>query len=691
MRTDTTSWLGDAPGAGPTTAESRSGAPEALGTFLLPGQDGDAATETEGARFSRGGVAAPRLGGAVRAERAALEGQIHGALSHAARKGSQVVLAVVDLDGFWTVNESVGHHGGDAVLDAVYVRLRGHLGGSAVVATLSGDQFAVLGTDFGGTVEAANLGTAALEALAEPIETHAGVFCLTASIGVAVASGGGSAEALLRDADTARRHAKQQGGDRCALFHPSMRPASGPRPAPDLRRALEAEELALVYQPIVDLTEERVSGLEALVRWRHRDRGLLEPSEFLPAAERDGLVARIDAWVLREACSQVARWSREPHARDWATVAVNVSAASLRDAGFCDDVQRILGETGIAASQLVVHVSEPVLGGEDPLAVSRMADLRAAGVWVTLDRVGTAALPLGRLAGLPVDALAVDRALVHRMEAADGAAAVIDALARMTKGLGLSLRADGVESQGQLHALARIGVDRVQGHLFARPMAAQHVRRWLESWRRPPSTMLASTPKVDADETVTLQTAADALGVSASTLRRWADSGRIRAVRTAGRHRRFPVTEVRRVSARGKGKPEPARPRLPSRPAPAVAELISAHGAALRDAAVRAMYDDGHAAGWFASDGARPALSEWTAALAAAFRSGQYQATVAATNGLVRRARLAGASMLERYVFAERFCAALLRASERTGGEPETQAATRRLFAVLRYEILRDE
>ncbi|GAB3845708.1 putative bifunctional diguanylate cyclase/phosphodiesterase [Dactylosporangium cerinum] len=381
-----------------------------------------------------------------------------------------VSVAVIDLDNFKGINDELGHAVGDALLQAVGEVLTAHVPAGSTVARLGGDEYALLlhGTDQAAHERTLNTITTSLR-LPQHCAGHDLV--VEASIGLAAARPGDTAAELLRRADVAMYEAKNQGKGRWSSYRPAMdqRGAEQARIAGDLRTALDTGQLHLVYQPIVDITDGSLYGVEALIRWNHPDRGPIPPVDFIPAAERTGPIVPLGAWILAEACGQAVRWRRELGAAAPETVSVNVSARQLREAGFAAEVAAILRRTGLPARHLTVEVTETAVfdGGA---ALQELHALKALGVTVALDDFGTGHSSLGLLRTCPVDLLKVDKSFVdtvtHGGEHAVIAAAPID----ISNGLHLRAVAEGVETAEQAAELRRLGYRYAQGYHYARPL-----------------------------------------------------------------------------------------------------------------------------------------------------------------------------------------------------------------------------
>jgi diguanylate cyclase (GGDEF)-like protein/PAS domain S-box-containing protein len=405
------------------------------------------------------------------------------------RAGAARVPAVlfVDLDEFKTVNDSLGHAAGDALLATVAERLLGATRGSDTVARLGGDEFAILLTAVPDDEAAAVAAARVVAAVAAPVALCGREIRVTASVGIAVARGGESPDDLLRNADLALYRAKERGKGRFECFAPAMHAAAVERLEleADLRRALADGELMLHYQPVVDLASGHAVGAEALARWRHPERGLVPPGVFVPVAEATDLIVPLSRWALAEACAAAARWpGEEPGGAPPLSIAVNVSGRHLQRAGFVEDVAAALRTSGLAPRRLVLEVTESVLLADLDTAVGRLEALRALGVRVALDDFGTGYSSLAYLERLPVDVLKIDRAFTADITAGGKRAALARAVVTIADTLGLRTVAEGVETAAQRAELSALGCALGQGYLFARPLDDGALRALLADGRR---------------------------------------------------------------------------------------------------------------------------------------------------------------------------------------------------------------
>ena len=393
------------------------------------------------------------------------------------------------MDRFKTVNDSLGHTAGDALLQAIAARLRSLLRPEDTIARLGGDEFAILVEDVRLPDETLALAKRVLAAFDEPFDLDGRQMAIRSSIGVVVTSvGERTGDDLLRDADVAMYRAKVGGRGSYALFEPSMQADVAARMEleSDLRAAVEAESLTLAYQPIVTLPEGGVVGVEALARWEHPDRGAVSPLVFIACAEDAGLIITLGRWVLRRACADVAELRQSSPAAKDLRLSVNVSPRQLSDADFVGIVLGALEESGLPPDALDLEVTESVVFDCGEEGIERLGVLRAAGIGISLDDFGTGFSSLGNLRTLPIDQLKVDRTFVAALLDGGIETAVVEAVVGLGAALGASVVAEGIEDAGVAARLAELGCPLGQGYLFGRPQPIEHLRdRYQDAPDRP--------------------------------------------------------------------------------------------------------------------------------------------------------------------------------------------------------------
>jgi diguanylate cyclase (GGDEF)-like protein/PAS domain S-box-containing protein len=399
-----------------------------------------------------------------------------------------VALLFVDLDHFKRVNDSLGHLAGDTLLRTVADRLRAALGAHDLAGRFGGDEFLVLlAADAGGPVRdraaVERRARRLLEVVQAPVALPGASISVTPSIGIALfPDDGADADTLIQHADTAMYRAKGSGRAACAFFEPAMAAEvfSELQLESRLAEALAAGEFELLYQPQLRGADGAVVAVEALLRWRHPQRGLLAPADFLAVAEARRLLLPIGRWVLHEALHQAARW---PAGTDGAPlrVAVNLSALEFQAVDLLPMVTAALADAGVDGRTLEIELTEPLLTG-DPAPVQRaLAALRALGVRLTLDDFGTGCTSFGHLRGLPIDRLKVDRSFVGALPDDAGAAAIVRAIAQLATAFGLRLVAEGIETEAQREWVLAHGCTELQGHALQTPLDAEAIARWLQA------------------------------------------------------------------------------------------------------------------------------------------------------------------------------------------------------------------
>jgi diguanylate cyclase (GGDEF)-like protein len=405
------------------------------------------------------------------------------ALGRAQRKGGSIAVMFVDLDRFKMINDSYGHEVGDAVLVEVAHRLRRSVRPHDTVGRCGGDEFTILCEDIEDCATAERLAERIGDALATPVVAADRSIYATASVGLILAHGGhGSPDEVLRDADAAMYVAKQRGKARYEVFDEAMRVHAFERLEieRELRDGIARREFVAHYQPIVDLRTHRISGVEALLRWQHPKRGLIYPSEFIGVCEDTGLIVPIGEWMLGEACRQVRRWSDAFPGDGPLHVSVNLSCCQLIQPTLAATVANAVENAGCDPRSLCLEITEHLLMVEADTCLRNIQLLVAAGVRLGLDDFGQGYSSLSHLRCLPVSTLKIDRSFIAGLGDAPEDSAIAAAIIALSRALGLTTVAEGVETADQLAELRRLGCDFAQGYFFSPPVSARAIERLLE-------------------------------------------------------------------------------------------------------------------------------------------------------------------------------------------------------------------
>ncbi len=412
--------------------------------------------------------------------------QFRDALEQARARGEPVALHCLDLDGFKSVNDTLGHAMGDALLVAVAGRLRGCLREGDVVARLGGDEFAVLQATNDANAAAA-LAQRLVARVAEPCQLGQTSTSVGLSVGVMLSTDAASTEELLQGADLALYHSKSEGRGTWSFFEPGMATLARERHAlhADLQRAIASDELFVEYQPITDFETGTITAAEALVRWEHPLRGRVSPASFIPAAEESGLIVALGAWVLRAACAQASTWAGQ------ARVAVNLSPLQFRDPGLLELVDRVLAQTGLPAHRLELEITESVFLEDVAYTLSCLNALRERGVHIALDDFGTGYSSLSYLRSFPFDKVKIDQSFIRDLSVNGDAITIVQAIIGMASGLGMRTTGEGVETLAQAELLRRSGCTQVQGYLYGRPCSPERIAAMMTGSSRGANLALA--------------------------------------------------------------------------------------------------------------------------------------------------------------------------------------------------------
>jgi diguanylate cyclase (GGDEF)-like protein len=421
------------------------------------------------------------------------------AIARCRRTRAQVAVLFFDLDRFKVVNDSLGHDAGDELLDAVARRLEGVVRPGDTVARFGGDEFTVLCEDLppdDAAPRAVEIAERLAAAIGTPFALHSKEAYLGASIGIALAvTGEERPEELLRDADAAMYHAKELGRGRIEVFDDTLRARALARHATEtaLHIALQRDEFTLFFQPVVDMDEGRCVGAEALVRWQHPKRGLVQPAEFISLAEETGLIAELGTWVFQEAARQSARWQLD-HDEPF-LVSVNLSARQLALPDLPDQLAHAVEDTGASPDNLCLEITESVLMDDAESTIAAIERVRELGFRLSIDDFGTGYSSLGYLKRFPVDIVKIDRSFVDGLGADSGDTAIVSAVIGLAHALGMRAVAEGVENADQLQALVDLECDEAQGYFFAPPQPADDLRELMGRARRwrPPGARVMTT------------------------------------------------------------------------------------------------------------------------------------------------------------------------------------------------------
>lgn len=402
-----------------------------------------------------------------------LNDRISQSISLAHRQNRPLAVIFLDLDRFKYINDSLGHATGDKLLQSVSKRLLAGLRGSDTVSRQGGDEFVILLSEIADPVDLAASARKILLLLNAPHSIGGQDLHIGGSIGISVYPGDGEdAETLIKNADTAMYHAKERGRNNFQFFKAEMNLKAVERQSLEgsLRRALEREEFLLHYQPKVNLDTGEITGVEALIRWQHPDRGLVPPSQFVPIAEDCGLILQIGRWVLREACRQASAWQNA--GLPPLPIAVNVSAVEFRDKGFAERVRTVLSETGLEARYLELELTEGVLMEDAETMVSVLHELKMMGVLLAVDDFGTGYSSLSYLRLFPIDVLKIDQSFVQQITADSDDSTIVSAIINMGKSLKHIVVAEGIETREQRAYLQAQRCAEGQGYLFSAPLTA---------------------------------------------------------------------------------------------------------------------------------------------------------------------------------------------------------------------------
>jgi diguanylate cyclase (GGDEF)-like protein/PAS domain S-box-containing protein len=389
-------------------------------------------------------------------------------------RGEQFALLYIDIDEFKGINDSLGHHVGDELLKTVAARIRSCVGDTDLIARLGGDEFAVIQTAVGNISDVVEFVTRIHDAIRQPYQCLGHQLSTDASIGIALAPQDGTdLDQLIKNADLAMYAAKADGRRTHRFFEPAMDASAKARLTmeQDLRQALADGGFEIHYQPLVDLRHNEVTGCEALLRWRHPERGMISPAEFIPVAEDTGLINELGEWVLRTACAEAASWP------DHIRIAVNVSPVQLKCQTLALKIIGALAASGLPASRLEIEITEAVLIRDDEAALAILHQLRTIGVRIALDDFGTGYSSLSYLKRFPFDKIKIDRCFISDIAEIDGSSAIVQAVVNIAAARNMTTTAEGVETLEQQELLRTLGCTEMQGYLFSAAKPGPEVRK----------------------------------------------------------------------------------------------------------------------------------------------------------------------------------------------------------------------
>jgi diguanylate cyclase (GGDEF)-like protein/PAS domain S-box-containing protein len=399
------------------------------------------------------------------------------------RRGECLAVLCLDLDHFKHINDSLGHAVGDAMLRAVADRLRECIRDTDTVARLGGDEFAIMQVGARQPADATGLAQRIVEALGQPFDLAGHQLQIGASVGIAVSPGDGDdPDQLMKNADLALYRAKEDGRNGFRFFEPEMDAKMRLRRSleADLRKALTRGEFELFYQPVVNLQNNQITGLEALLRWQHPERGMVPPADFIPLAEEIGLIVPLGEWVLRKACADAATWSSN------VTVAVNLSAVQFKSKNLVAAVVSALAASRLSPVRLEVEITETVLMQDNEATLDVLHQLRDLGVRISMDDFGTGYSSLSYLRRFPFDKIKIDQSFVRDLALNSDSLSIVRAVTGLGSSLGMVTTAEGVETAEQLKVLRAEGCTEVQGYVFSPPRPAREVDNILRQFKGKP-------------------------------------------------------------------------------------------------------------------------------------------------------------------------------------------------------------
>jgi diguanylate cyclase (GGDEF)-like protein len=423
------------------------------------------------------------------ANRVLLNERLEQALSRRIHREEIVAVHHLDLDQFKAVNDTFGHPAGDKLLKTVGERLRGLVHETDTIARMGGDEFVIVQGPFTDAAEATYLAQRIIASMSQPFDLDGHQAVIGASIGIAVGPGDGlRPDRLLRNADLALYRAKGDGRGTFRFFEAEMDLQMRTRRImeQDLRKALQAGEFELYYQPVVNLASNAISGFEALIRWNHPKEGLVAPVKFIPLAEEIGFIVPLGEWVIRQACATAAQWPGD------LSVAVNISAAQFRSPGLMQVIVGALAASGLQPTRLEIEITETVLLQNREATLAVLHQLRALGIRIAMDDFGTGYSSLTYLQCFPFDKIKIDRSFVKDITENAGSLNIVRAVAALANGMGMTATAEGVETTEQLDRITAEGCTEMQGYLFSKPLPMREIERLYFSQAKAPGQIIAA-------------------------------------------------------------------------------------------------------------------------------------------------------------------------------------------------------
>jgi excisionase family DNA binding protein len=595
--------------------------------------------------------------------RGEFDGILAAALAQTPPEASERALFMVDVRGVARISRALGYTVTDDLLAELSARLVA-TAGSTTIAHYGEDRFVILREGLADRREATDLARRLIETVHMPRLVAGLRTRLAASIGVVIGPrrpvGG---EEVMREAAAATAAAARSGPNRFEIFYPETRTklVSRLRLEDELALALQRDEFEAHFQPIVDAAGNQLMAIEALIRWRHPERGLVPPDGFLPVAEETGLISDLGDWMLTEVCERIARWQREDPDLVCPPVSINISMSQLCDVTLGSQVSAALAAAGVPPAALLLEITESAAMELRPAPLEALAELKRIGVGVLLDDFGTGYSSLSWLSRLPVDGVKVDRAFVSHVSAPTDPVPILTAVTQIGKELGMAVIAEGVETADQLAVVRAVGVDWVQGFHVARPAAADSaadLRALVEKALSVSAGGEDPAREAGKGELLGIGAVAELLGMSVSSARRLADGGMLPSVRTAGGHRRFERRALERYSRERLGEPSLVPRRLPAKPLENAALLIRRRGLELIDQTRQTIYAR-PGVGWFSTAHGRARSNHWLDSFADTLGEGSFPEGIEMTTLFLETAVAAGASVAECVRFLGQFAQVL--------------------------------